>query len=103
MVPRRRAQLPVLLCSLLAGCGGIAVREASPADRCATIMQEAMPNAEIEITAKSSAGDSTADLNTVTARAQGTLKGAGGGTVGMDCVFHNGVLTSIRWTAGPEL
>ena len=90
------------LCSLLEGCGGISLRDASPADRCATIMQEAMPKAEIEITSKSAAGDPTSDLNTLVAHVQGTVKGASGSDIAMDCVFHNGVLTSIRWIAGPE-
>jgi hypothetical protein len=90
------------LCSLLAGCGGISIRDASPADRCASIMQEAMPKAEIEIASKSAAGDPTSDLNTLVAHVQGTVKGASGSDIAMDCVFHNGVLTSIRWIAGPE-
>ena len=65
-------------------------------------MQESMPNAEIEITSKSAEGDPARDLNTVVAHVQGTAKLANVSDVGMDCVFHNGVLTSMRWTAGPE-
>ncbi|SRR6266404_6403811 len=90
------------LVSLLSGCDHVPFRDPSFADRCATIMQEAMPNAEIEVTTKSAAGDPTRDVNTVVAHVQGTAKLANVSDVGMDCVFHNGVLTSMRWTAGPE-
>ena len=90
------------LLSLLSGCDGVAFRDLSFADRCAKIMQESMPNAEIEITSKSAAGDPTRDLNTVVAHVQGTTKLENIAGVGMDCTFHNGVLISMRWTAGPE-
>ena len=88
------------LLSLLSGCGPF--RDQSVADRCATIMQESMPHAEIEITSKSAAGDPTRDLNTVVAHVRGTAKLENASDIGMDCVFHNGVLISMRWTAGPE-
>ena len=77
-------------------------RDLSFADRCAKIMQESMPNAEIEIAFKSAAGDPTRDLNTVVAHVRGIAKLENVTDIGMDCVFHNGVLTSMRWTAGPE-
>jgi hypothetical protein len=86
----------------MSGCGGVQLRDVSFADRCATIMQEAMPKADIEITSESAAGDPTRDLNTLVAHVQGTAKGENVSGIGMDCVFHNGVLTSVRWTAGPE-
>src|SRR5713101_6172145 len=82
------------LLSLLSGCDGVPFREKSVADRCATIMQESMPNAEIEVTSKSAAGDPTRDLSTLVAHVQGTAKLANVSDIGMDCVFHNGVLTS---------
>jgi hypothetical protein len=66
-------------------------------------MQTTMPNARIEITSKSGAGDSSRDLSTLVTHVQGTAKQENVGGVGMDCVYHNGVLTSIRWMAGPEL
>src|SRR6266404_1039640 len=90
------------LLSVLSGCDGVRLRSPSLADRCATSMQESMPNAEIEITSKSAEGDPARDLNTVVAHVQGTAKLANVSRVGMDCVFHNSVLTSMRWTAGPE-
>jgi hypothetical protein len=105
---RATALIPGSLLWLLSGCGGIPFVDASFPDRCAAVMQAAMPNAEIEITATSAGADLTRDMNTLVAHVQGTadLPTAGTAaqpsTLAMDCVFHNGVLTAIRWTAGPE-
>jgi hypothetical protein len=102
MAANHRALVLGSLCSLLAGCGGIPLLDSSFADRCAAIMQRAMPSAEIEITSKTANGDPTRDLNALVAHVKGTVTGEGGGDIGMDCVFHNRVLTSIRWVDGPE-
>jgi len=88
---------------LLAGCGDVQFRDVPISERCADIMRAAIPNAEIEITSKSSAVDLTVDMATLVANAQGIAKRKGvSNSIGMRCVFHNSILTSIQWTAGPE-
>ena len=98
---------------VLAGCGltTTSLRDASPAERCANMMREAMPKAEIAVTAAKAAGDETRDLNAIRATAEGTIQGAPEGAkfpgmkpgpVAMECVFHHGVLVQLSWTAGPE-
>ena len=97
----------------LAGCGDprSALRDQSPGERCADLMREAMPNAEIAVTSVKAAGDESRDLNSIRATAEGkiqpppggaTLKGAKPGPVAMQCVFHDGVLVQLSWIAGPE-
>jgi hypothetical protein len=98
---------------VLAGCGltTTSLRDASPAERCANVMREAMPKAEIAVTAAKAAGDETHDLNAIRATAEGTIQaategakfpGKKPGSVAMECVFHHGVLVQVSWTAGPE-
>lgn len=89
----------------LAGCGLVSPSstDSSLSSRCADVMRQAMPNAEIEIAAMKSAADQTQDLNTIRATAEGSVvQGEKPVPVAMECVFHEGVLVSIRWLAGPE-
>jgi hypothetical protein len=92
----------------LAGCGNplTALRDASPVERCAKVMREAMPKAEIAVTAVKASGDESRDLNAIRATAEGTIQGppesAKPGPVAMQCVFHDGVLVQLSWIAGPE-
>jgi len=97
----------------LASCGDpiAALRDESPGERCASVMREAMPKAEIAVTSVKAAGDESRDLNAIRATAEGTiqpppdggtLKGAKPGPVAMQCVFHDGVLVQLSWIAGPE-
>jgi hypothetical protein len=98
---------------VLAGCGltTTSLRDPSPAERCATLMREAMPKAQIAVTTAKAAGDETHDLNAIRATAEGTIQappedakflGTKPGPVAMECVFHRGVLVQLSWTAGPE-
>jgi hypothetical protein len=98
---------------VLAGCGlsATSFRDASPAERCANVMREAMPKAEIAVTAAKAASDDSRDLNAIRATAEGTIKpppegakprSAPPGPVAMECVFHHGVLVQLSWLAGPE-
>jgi hypothetical protein len=93
----------------LVGCGltSTSLRDESPADRCAKVMHAAMPKAEIAITAAKAAGDETRDLNAIRATAEGTIegtsKGVKPGPVAMECLFHNGILVTVTWIAGPEV
>jgi hypothetical protein len=88
----------------LAGCGlsETSLRDAAPSERCGEVMRQAMPKAEIEITAAKADGDASQDLNTIRATVEGTAKSQKPGPVAMECVFHNGVLVSIRWLGGQE-
>jgi hypothetical protein len=91
-------------CLALAGCGlaSSSLVADSPSRRCADFMQQAMPNAEIEIKGLKSAGDEAQDLNTMRATAEGSVQGERPGPVAMECTFHDGVLVGIRWLAGLE-
>jgi hypothetical protein len=97
---------PVMIggCLALAGCGLLSssALDDSASGRCAAFMQKAMPNTKIEITATKAAGDQTSDLDTIRATAEGSAQGERPGPVAMECVFHDDILVSIRWLAGPE-
>src|SRR5712672_2627897 len=90
----------------LAGCGFSmsSLRDDAPGERCAKVMREAMPKAEIAITAVKAAGDDTRDLNAIRATAEGTIQappegaksqGTKPGPVAMECVFHDGILVQL--------
>lgn len=96
------ALIPGIACVLVLGCSGVKVRDPTYAQRCADAMQLAAPNAAVEITSETAEADQAKDLNTFVANVQGVGKGHPDGQVGMQCTFHNNVLVSIRWTAGPE-
>jgi hypothetical protein len=94
---------------ILAGCdwsrqmgGRIAPDTISLADRCAQIMQKAMPFAEIDIGDRTSAN---VDLRTITATVAGTRTDMAGNTqvardLAAECTFMDSVLTGFRWTKG---
>jgi hypothetical protein len=110
---RRTVTLALGAVLALAGCGDpvAALRDQSPGERCAEVMREAMPNADIAVTSVKASGDESRDLNAIRAVAEGSikpppdggaLKGAKPGPVAMRCVFHDGVLVQLSWIAGPE-
>ncbi len=104
------ATVLLLAAALLAGCGGWSDRlqqrvlpdTLSLADRCAGIMQAAMPFAAIDI------GDRTSEdkgIRTIVARVTGTRTdlpkdGPGERDLAVECTFENGVLAAFRWTKG---
>ena len=90
---------------LLGGCGiggKIAPDTVSLADRCADIMQRAMPFADIEIGKRISEGTG---IRTITARVEGTRDdlpkdAPGDRDLAVECQFDNNILTGFRWTKG---
>ena len=89
----------------LAGCG-LRLREATPLDRCAELMQQAFPGGEIKPTKKEVADETTPSIAAVVARVEGERQNvAAGGVprrdVAAECRFENGILTGFRWTKGP--
>ena len=89
----------------LAGCG-TRLREASPLDRCADLMQQAFPGGGIKPTKKEAADETTPSITTVVARIEGERRNVPAGgvplrEVAVECRFENGILTGFRWTKGP--
>jgi len=91
--------------SLLGGCGwskGVAPDTVSLADRCAEIMQRAMPFAEIETGGETS---QDVDIRTIVAHVQGARTDMPANTtiergLAVECTFVDNVLTAFRWTKG---
>jgi len=87
------------------GCG-LRLRETSPLDRCAELMQQAFPGGDIKTGKKEVAEERTASIAAVVARVEGERQDiAAGGVplrdVAVECRFENGILTGFRWTKGP--
>ncbi|HVH82236.1 MAG TPA: hypothetical protein VM782_22760 [Stellaceae bacterium] len=94
---------------LLVGCdwsqrvsGRIAPDSVGLADRCAEIMQRAMPFAQIDINDRTSRN---ADLRTIVAQVTGTRTDLAGNTLidrslGVECTFTDNILSGFRWTKG---
>jgi ABC-type glycerol-3-phosphate transport system substrate-binding protein len=89
-------------CLALAGCGLSSVAEQSPSSRCAEALKLAVPKTEIEITGTTGNGDPTQDLNTIRTTAEGRPKDGKGAPLAIECVFHDGILVSVRWLVGQE-
>jgi hypothetical protein len=101
--PAAAGAVLTIACCLAAGCAG-GIRNIGLAERCSDIMQNAFPSAAIEI-GKSEA--TATSLTTIKAHVEGTRTDipAGGPLtrdLAVECRFDNGILTSFRWTAGPE-
>ena len=89
----------------IAGCG-TRLREASPLDRCAELMQQAFPGGGIKPTKKEVAEETAPSIATVIARVDGERRNVAAGSVprrdvAVECRFENGILTGFRWTKGP--
>jgi hypothetical protein len=89
----------------LAGCG-LQLREASPLDRCADLMEEAFPGGGIKPMKKEVVEERAPSIATVIARVEGERRNvAQGGVplrdVAVECRFENGILTGFGWTKGP--
>ncbi|HEX6441892.1 MAG TPA: hypothetical protein VF007_06870 [Stellaceae bacterium] len=102
---RLRAAIFVLIIAggSLAGCGFTAPRlSGGLADRCADIMQAAMPFAEIDIDKRTS---HSPGIDTVIAQVEGTRTDMPEGSplprdLAAECEFTSNVLTAFRWTKG---
>ncbi|MBV9553417.1 MAG: hypothetical protein JO032_11555 [Alphaproteobacteria bacterium] len=99
----------VAAAGLIAGCdtahtlgGKINPDTLSLADRCADIMQRAMPFADIDIGQRSSEGSG---VRKILARVEGSRDDLpkdvpAGRELGVECEFTDGMLTGFRWTKG---
>jgi uncharacterized protein (DUF58 family) len=103
--PSSRAAALCLALLALAGCG-LRLREATPLDRCAELMQQAFPGGDIKPTKKEMAEETAPSIATVIARIEGERRNVAVGGVPLrdvaaECRFENGILTGFRWTKGP--
>jgi hypothetical protein len=106
--PSSRAAALSLALLVLAGCG-LRLREASPLDRCADLMQDAFPGGGIKPMKKEVVEETAPSITTITtiiARVEGERRNVGEGgaplrDVAVECRFENGILTGFRWTKGP--
>lgn len=100
----RRGTLAILaIAAFTAGCNTVP-HEVSLAARCAAIMQEAFPGADLKIGKEDSAALSITDVEaTVTAERTDLPKDARmARDLAVSCRFHNGILVGFHWTRGPE-
>jgi len=89
-----------------AGCSTLAgLHDQSLAGRCAAIMQQSYPGADIKIGKEEAAALSITDVRaTVAAERTDLPKGARmARDLAVECRFHSGILVGFRWTRGPEL
>jgi hypothetical protein len=93
---------------IAAGFGALAACHAVPrgglAERCADVMRQAYPVADIDVTERTAVAKS---LTTVVARVVGErtnlpANAAIARHLAVECTFDNDVLTGFRWTAGPR-
>ncbi len=94
------------LASLVLASCSTRLREATPLDRCAALMQHAFPGGDIKPTKKEVADETTPSIAAVVARVEGERQNLAAGSVprrdvAAECRFENGILTGFRWTKGP--
>ena len=101
MRPRLAAALAVAAAA--AGCNAVP-HETSLAGRCAAIMREAFPGANLKIGKEEAAALDISDVRaTVTAERTDLAKGSRmPRDLAVSCRFHDGILVSFGWTHGPE-
>jgi hypothetical protein len=80
------------------------VPQGGMADRCADLMRQALPGADIDITKREAAATS---LTTIVARVEGDRTNLPSHPpiahhLAVECTYDNGVLTGFRWTKGPK-
>lgn len=102
---RPRLSAALAIAALGAGCNTVAgLHDQSLAGRCAAIMKQSYPGADIKIGKEEAAALSITDVRaTVTAERTDLPKGARmARDLAVECRFHNGILVGFRWTRGPE-
>ena len=92
-------------CSLQKMQGKLVPDTVSLGDRCAAIMQTAMPFAQIELGAR---GARDLDVRTIIVQVSGTRTdlpkdAAESRDLAAECTFENNVMTAFRWTKGGPL
>jgi hypothetical protein len=92
----------VLLCGAAAGCG--LAPQGGMAERCADLMKQAYPGADIDITKREAAATSLTKIVAHVAGDRANLPPHPpvARHLAVECTFDNGVLTGFRWTAGPK-
>jgi hypothetical protein len=100
----RPALLAALAIVAVAASCNTVPHDVSLAGRCASIMQEAFPGADLKIGKEDSAALSITDVEaTVTAERTDLPKDARmARDLAVSCRFHNSILVGFRWTRGPE-
>jgi hypothetical protein len=91
-----------LPCLTLAACH--VIPQGGMAERCAALMREAYPGAEIDITKREAAA---ASLTKILAHVEGNRTNLPSPPpvarhLAVECTFDNDILTGFRWTAGPK-
>jgi hypothetical protein len=86
---------------LFAGCG--LAPQGGMAERCADLMREAYPGADIQITKSGAAATS---ITTIVAHVEGIHRNLPANAalpqhIAVECRFHGDVLIGFRWTKGP--
>jgi hypothetical protein len=93
------------IAGLAAGCNAVSgLHDQSLAARCAAILLQSYPGADIKIGKQSAAALGINDVRaSVTAERTDLPKGARmARDLAVECRFHNGILVGFRWTRGPE-
>lgn len=95
---RRWKSILLIACLPIAGCASLDPREATMTDRCATVLKAAYVG-EIKITSQSSHADLAKEAGTMIADVG--ANGPKSEPLGLECVFRDSTLMSIRWTQEP--
>jgi len=98
----RPALAATLLCSVVTACH--LAPQGGMAGRCADLMQQAYPGADIDIAKREAAATG---LTTIVAHVEGNRTNLPPNTtlarhMAVECKYDNDVLTGFRWTAGPK-
>jgi hypothetical protein len=108
--PGRMRRPPRVLAAAVLGALAVSCALPRPdagfADRCADLMKEAFPGADIAIAKKRAFDDTSADFHTIVAEVEGERRDVGANdrvtrNLAVECRFSNGILTAFRWTVGP--
>jgi hypothetical protein len=91
-----------IICIAFSACESAPQR--GMAERCADLMKQAYPGADIDITKRTASATS---LTTIVARVDGDRtnlppQAAIARHLAVECRFDNNILTAFRWTAGPN-
>lgn len=101
-IRRTLAALALALPGLTAGCH--VIPSGGMAERCADIMKQAYPGADIDITKREAAATG---ITTILAHVEGVRsdmppQGPLARDLAVECKFDGDILTGFRWTKGPS-
>jgi hypothetical protein len=95
---RRLKSILLIVCLPIAGCAALDPREDTMTDRCAAVMKAAYVG-DLKITSQSSHADVGKEAGTMIADVR--ANGPKSEPLGLECVFRDSTLMSIRWTQEP--